>query len=281
MPTKSKQNKHKTATVAATAVEEHPMMNPVLKEQMVPIISGRLAESKIDLVQPVDGLTLARANDVSITFPQLAQFPLGYSPKTGRLSGKLMNIAQFCRAKTGRAWNAKHAATVKEQEGIVLHVLPDKTDADKALRKSISKELDEARPRYYVACKGITAQFLARNDSEVQSAQIRETNRGITLTTKAIIPTGKSSEAERLRMQLSRQEELIKQLESHIPAKTLKGIKQKVNRPVNVESIVEQASAATAEAVNRLTKANEGDKAGAVAEPQAETPKQPEAATVS
>lgn len=250
------------ATAATKPKDEKPMMNPVLRNAMVPIIKGRMAEADFELVTPVDGLTLVKPTsaDVGVTMPSLAKFPLAYSQHSGRLTGKLMNIAQYCRAQTGKAWNDRHKDKIKEEEGKVVMVLKDEGE-----RARLSKELDEMRPKFYATLKGEAASFIARQDAEVQRGSFRQTARGIVLTATAVIPFAKDNELLRLRQKLEQQEAYIANLEGHVPSKTRNNIKSKLKeKPVNIDTIVQQTAEESAEAINRLTKANAEDKTNVV-----------------
>jgi len=254
----------------ANKADEKPMLNPVLKTAMVPIIKGELARADFELVQPVEGLTLVKpAGDIGVTSPALAKFPLAYSPHTGRITGKLMNIAQFCRAQTGKAWNERHRDKIKEEEGKTLVILKDETE-----RAQLSKALDEMRPKFYATLKGEAAAFISRADAEVQRASFRQTARGIVFNSTAVIPFAKDNEVALLRQKLAKQEEFIASLQAHVPAKTLANVRKKLKnqqKPVDINTIIEQQAAESAEAVNRLTKAADVDKAGAVETPPAAT----------
>lgn len=216
-----------------TKKTETALTNPVLTLDIA-VVGGRLVEDIKDtakLSHPAEGLTLIEHTKDVQTFPALAQFPLGYS-RAGRLTGKLMNISQFCRMKTGRAWNERHAASVLEKEGIKLPILhPEK---DKDIKAELSKELDALRPKYYQASKGIVAAFMSRNDVEVQSAKVTSNANGIVVTSRAVLPTNKVNEADQLRKELDAKNNLIAALTAKLPPKVAKSVLKHQDKTVDI-----------------------------------------------
>lgn len=216
-----------------------PLMNPAIRKEFAPVIQGRIAElaDAAHIAQIADDLTVIKVNDDNMVPVPLRNFPMAYS-RAGRITGKLMNIAQFCQMKTGRAWNDKHAATVLDTTGVKLHVLPNKTEADKVARKTLSEELDALRPQFYNACKSVAAGFIARNDAQVEKARIRQTSRGIVMDTMTIILTGKSSEADKLRAELAKRDALLTAYEQKLGAKMVKQMRKQVDRPIDVAAVL-------------------------------------------
>lgn len=219
-PKKSK--KHAPATEPSnteTAVQLNPIPLPA------DIVKGELAAGKsVALVAHAEGLNILEGANGITTLPALARFPLGYRPvrKDGvaipgrvTLTGKLMNIAEFCRMKTGRAWNEKHAERVLKDEGTKLTILKDA-----ATKKALSEELDAMRRPYHDALKGEVTKFHARRDVEIQGAQLKQTATGLRLTSIALLPT-KSAE-DLLRAQLAKAQAQVKALTGKLPAKIVK-----------------------------------------------------------
>lgn len=252
MSTKTKgAPKRGTKPAATTATNEQPKPGDGIVKLDLTIVESRLAQlPPTALHRPAEGLTLLKVDDKNTVLPALAKFPLHYS-RTGRFTGKIMNIAEYCLMKTGLAWNDKHQTTLKEKHGMRVAVLKDDVKATDGksgtMRKQLSNELDAMRPKFHMACKSAVASFHSRNDVEIRSARIRETAGGIVMDSRAILPMGKTSEADQLRKELAEKNAYVAALENALPPKVVKKLHKK-DKAVEVEAEVQTPAEAIAEA---------------------------------
>jgi len=189
--------------------------------------------AKENEVEAVPGLRLLQASDVALTFPQLAKYPLAVSPKSGLFNGRLMNIADYCRLQTGKAWNAAHSAKIKEAEGLIVKPIPDGKEG-KAIKDMLSKELDDKRQSFHADLKTIDAGLLTRGDFTVTKLSIRATRGGFSVNRTGRINTNANAETSLLRQQLDHTRQMLAKAEAMLPAKARKRLHARPDEAIDV-----------------------------------------------
>lgn len=226
------------------AAKGKPALNPIdipegaVKEGAKP---GAVVNTQTSLApwQPSEGINLLTQGENAVTHQAFAKYPLALS-KTGRFTGKLMNIGDYALAKTGKAFVQSQADRIKAETGKA----PDVMSADE--KKALSDEMNGLKKQFFQEAKQVVAAINAHPDAQVRRVALRKTaSGGMAMTAVTVLERNTISEVEQLRQQLKEVTIQRNELAKNVAPKLAKRIESQAREQVahDVEATVSQGAA--------------------------------------
>lgn len=192
--------------------------------------------------QPAEGINLLTAGENAVTHQAFAGYPLATS-KTGRLTGKLMNIGDYTLMKTGKAFVQRQADAIKAETGKTVDVLSAEE------KKVISDEMNDLKKRFFQEAKQVVAAINAHPDAQIRRVAIRKTaSGGMAMTAVTVLERNTISEVDQLRRQLKEANATNAELKKHVNPRIAKNAETRAQEQVahEVEATVQKPAAAAA-----------------------------------